>query len=98
MTDGWTASIDGDLDLLKELPLYPITSDNPLRQMLDVFSLKQYQNYATGAYPDTAEDDIALELYARMHAVEGIFYRSEEGQRYVVGPGEPTESIVKYDM
>ena len=71
--DDWTTTIGGDLDLLKELPLYPITSDTPLRQTLDTFSLKRYQEYATKEVPDIAEDDIALEMYARKHTIEGIF-------------------------
>lgn len=86
MNNDWTTTIGGDLDLLKELPLYPITSDTPLRQTLDTFSLKRYQEYATEEFPDVAEDDIALEMYARKHTIEGIFYR-EDGHRYVVGPG-----------
>ncbi|KAK0111536.1 hypothetical protein ONS95_001890 [Cadophora gregata] len=63
----WLKSTDKALALLKELPLYPITSDNPLHQTLD-------------------SEDKALELYARKHMIDGIFYLGDDGKRYVIGP------------
>lgn len=78
------------VDLLKELPFFPLTPRVPLKQtMKDKYYLNRIICWAKEEYPSLPEADFALEIYAQKYKEEGILFLGDDGERKMWGPGKP---------